>query len=277
MPNDFINVAEETGLIDEIGLWVLARPAARRCRGSSINMHPDFYLAVNVSMRQFKGGFGSGQLAAILDQTGFPPQHLQLEITESLLMDDDIRIKETLNDFRRMGVRLAVDDFGTGYSALSYLREFPVTTLKIDQSFVREMATNRSDRRLVEAIVLMAHGLGLVSLPKASKHPAQDTLLGVLGCDLVQGNYSTPIDAERIMEMVDQRAKLSQIRAASEFQVYWSPDSAPRRHRRGIYSTVRYRSDRAFVTAASAPSICSRPRRPIQPMRKLSATVSLPG
>ncbi len=194
MPNDFVHVAEETGLIDEIGLWVLERACSDALPWLGHSMPPDFYLAVNVSMRQFKGGFGSGQLAAILDRTGFPPQHLQLEITESLLMDEDIRIKEALKDFRRMGIRLAVDDFGTGYSALSYLREFPVTSLKIDQSFVREIATNRSDRRLVEAIVLMAHGLGLVVVAEGVETPEQDTLLGLLGCDFAQGNfYSSPL------------------------------------------------------------------------------------
>ena len=202
MPNDFVHVAEETGLIDEIGLWVLERACSHALPWIEDNLHPDFYLAVNVSMRQFKGGFGSGQLAAILDQTRFPPQRLQLEITESLLMDEDIRIKEALNDFRRMGIRLAVDDFGTGYSALSYLREFPVTTLKIDQSFVREIATNRSDRRLVEAIVLMAHGLGLTVVAEGVETSEQDTLLGVLGCDLVQGNfYSRPLANEELFDL----------------------------------------------------------------------------
>ncbi len=204
MPSDFVHVAEETGLIDEIGLWVLERACREALPWLQQNTHPDFYLAVNVSMRQFKGGFGSGQLAAILDQTGFPPQRLQLEITESLLMDEDIRIKEALTDFRRMGVRLAVDDFGTGYSALSYLREFPVTTLKIDRSFVREIATNKSDRRLVEAIVLMAHGLGLTVVAEGVETPEQDTLLGVLGCDLVQGNfYSQPLAAAALIALLD--------------------------------------------------------------------------
>jgi EAL domain-containing protein (putative c-di-GMP-specific phosphodiesterase class I) len=112
-----------------------------------------------------------------------------LEITETLLMDEDSRIRDVLADFRQMGVRLAVDDFGTGYSALSYLREFPVSTLKIDRSFIRDVNLSPSHRRLVEAIIAMARGLGLSTIAEGVETAEQGELLAELKCDMVQGYY----------------------------------------------------------------------------------------
>ena len=217
MPDEFVMVAEETGLIDEIGRWVLQQACQKALPWLERGVDDDFYLAVNISMRQFKSGFDAELLTGILDETGFPAQNLVLEITESLLMDNDARTKNTLNTIRRIGVRLAVDDFGTGYSALSYLREFPVNTLKIDRSFVHEIAIKNSDRRLVEAIVVMSHSLGLVVVAEGVETAEQDALLRELHCDLVQGNfYSRPIEAEDISELLSDGAtrQLLQAQAA---------------------------------------------------------------
>ena len=203
LPGEFITVAEETGLIDEIGLWVLRQACEQALPWLQQDVDDDFYLAVNISLRQFKGGFNARQLSGILEKTGFPAERLVLEITESLLMDNDARTRNTLNEFRQLGVGLAVDDFGTGYSALSYLREFPVNTLKIDRSFVREMASKSSDRRLVEAIVVMARGLGLLVVAEGVETIEQDALLRDLNCNLVQGNfYSRPMPAEDIATLL---------------------------------------------------------------------------
>ncbi len=208
LPADFIDVAEETGLIEDIGLWVLRRACRDAAGWLEYGRDRSFYLATNVSMRQFKGGFDRHQLCAVLDETDFPAENLVLEITESLLMDTDTRIKDVLNEFRRVGVRLAVDDFGTGYSALSYLREFPVNTLKIDRSFVHELASNESDRRLVEAIITMAHGLDLVTIAEGVETSAQDALLLDLSCDMVQGNYhARPMSAESIGDLLATESK----------------------------------------------------------------------
>ena len=206
MPGEFITVAEETGLIDEIGLWVLQQACAEAQPWLQYHLHEDFYLSVNISMRQFKGGFRKKHLASVFEETGFPSKHLVLEITESLLMDDDIRFRDTLNDFREMGVRLAVDDFGTGYSALSYLREFPVDTLKIDRSFIQDIVENSNDRRLVEAIVVMAHGLDLVVVAEGVETAEQDDLLRGLNCDMVQGYfYGKPVSAAEITDLLESR------------------------------------------------------------------------
>ena len=189
LPTEFIAVAEETGLIEDIGLWVLRRACSEALPWLNNEDSPDFYLAVNISMRQFKGGFDRRQLKRVLSETGFPANRLLLEITETVLMDEDTRTREELAEFRRMGVRLAVDDFGTGYSALSYLRAFPVSTLKIDRSFIRDLTLSPNHRRLVEAIIAMARGLGLSTVAEGVETAEQGSLLANLNCDMVQGYY----------------------------------------------------------------------------------------
>ena len=201
-PCDFIAVAEETGLIEEIGLWVLREACSTALPWLKNGLAPDFYLAVNISMRQFKGGFDRKQLTRILNETGFPADRLLLEITETLLMDEDTRTRDVLSEFRQMGVRLAVDDFGTGYSALSYLREFPVTTLKIDSSFIRDVNRSPNHRRLVEAIIAMARSLGLVTVAEGVETAEQGALLAELKCDMVQGHlYSPAVPAQEIEKL----------------------------------------------------------------------------
>ncbi len=209
LPKDFIDVAEETGLIEDIGLWVLRRACSDAVGWLGDRVPENFYLAINISMRQFKGGFDRGQLSLVLAETVFPARNLVLEITESLLMENDRRIRNVLAELRDMGVRLAVDDFGTGYSALSYLRDFPVNNLKIDRSFIHELASNGSDRRLVEAIITMAHGLDLVTTAEGVETAAQGNILGELHCDMVQGNYySEPVDASAVNELIRAGSRL---------------------------------------------------------------------
>jgi len=203
LPSDFIGVAEETGLIEEIGLWVLRRACIEARKWLKHNLDPEFYLAVNISMRQFKGGFDRARLQRVLHETGYPADHLLLEITETLLMDNDSRTREVLADIREMGVRLAVDDFGTGYSALSYLREFPVSTLKVDRSFIRDLNLSSNNRRLVEAIIAMAHGLDLVTIAEGVETEQQFELMAELRCDMVQGYFfSEAVSAGEITKLI---------------------------------------------------------------------------
>ena len=203
LPSEFIAVAEETGLIEELGLWVLRRACMEARAWLEQGVDPGFYLSVNISMRQFKGGFNRKLLEAILRETGFPADRLLLEITESLLMDNDTRTREVLSDLREMGVRLAVDDFGTGYSALNYLREFPVSTLKIDRSFIHDIDLGPSHCRLVEAIIALAHGLDLVTIAEGVETTLQNALLTKLNCDMVQGFlHWEPISADEISELI---------------------------------------------------------------------------
>ena len=187
--DEFIPIAEETGLIDDIGLWVLRQACKEVLSGKANVFAPDLYLSVNISMRQFKGGFDTRQVTGILEETGFPANRLMLEITESVLMDEDKRIKDVLTEFKHLGIRLALDDFGTGYSALSYLREFPVNTLKIDRSFIGEISENKNDQRLVAAIVKMAQSLGINTVAEGVESVEQESLLADLNCQMVQGFY----------------------------------------------------------------------------------------
>ena len=203
LPTDFIRVAEETGLIEEIGQWVMRRACSEVREWLKHDLHPEFYLAVNISMRQFKGGFDKAQLQRILYETGFPADKLLLEITETLLMDHDTRTSEVLAEFREMGVRLAVDDFGTGYSALSYLREFPVSTLKIDRSFIRDITQSKSHLGLVQAIIAMARGLHLKTIAEGVETAEQGELLAELNCDMVQGYfYSKAVSASEVEKLL---------------------------------------------------------------------------
>jgi diguanylate cyclase (GGDEF)-like protein len=189
LPTDFISVAEETGLIEEIGLWVMREACSEVKEWLKHDLDPDFYLAVNISMRQIKGGFDKPLLQRVLHESGFPAEKLMLEITETLLMDNDSRTSQVLAEFREMGVRLAVDDFGTGYSALSYLREFPVSTLKIDRSFIQDITDSQSHLGLVQAIIAMAHGLDLKTVAEGVETVEQSEILAELNCDMVQGYF----------------------------------------------------------------------------------------
>ena len=142
-----------------------------------------------------------------MEESGLAPGCLRLEITEKAIMSHADMVLEAMQRLRSIGVQIYIDDFGTGYSSLSYLQQFSCDSLKIDRSFVRDLATNHNDRRLVEAIVLMAHGLGLVVVAEGVESRAQDTLLGILNCDLVQGNYySEPITALDIIRLFNARS-----------------------------------------------------------------------
>lgn len=144
-------------------------------------------LAVNVSGRQLWGGFDGDFVRRVLDKTGFPADRLVFEITESLLIDEDRRVGSILRDFRDLGIGIALDDFGTGYSALGNLRHFPVTMLKIDRTFVGDIATNSSDAHLVEAVIALGHALQLTVVAEGVETPAQAQILRNLGCELAQG------------------------------------------------------------------------------------------
>ncbi len=187
-PGDFITVAEETGLIVPIGSWVLDQACrqVQRWHASAERSSP-LSVAINISGRQLGHPRLVEDLAAVLADTSIDPSLVELEITESVLMDDVEMSADTLGRLHALGVHLAVDDFGTGYSSLSYLRRFPVDILKVDQSFVDGLGEDSSDSAIVTAIITLAHTLGLRAVAEGVETPLQLAELRRLGCDRAQG------------------------------------------------------------------------------------------
>jgi EAL domain-containing protein (putative c-di-GMP-specific phosphodiesterase class I) len=195
MPDRFIPLAEETGLITPIGEWVLLE-ACRAAMGWKEATGKDIGISVNVSPRQFRDpGFTEAVMHA-LATSGLAPEQLELEITERLILDNSIETAEILRQLDKAGIRLSVDDFGTGYSALSYLKSYPFDTLKIDKSFVQDVMKEPEDASLVRAIINMAHSLGLRVIAEGVEEEAQTHFLKKEGCDFSQGYfYSRPLPA----------------------------------------------------------------------------------
>ncbi|MEA2519895.1 MAG: hypothetical protein QOF49_1975 [Chloroflexota bacterium] len=200
MPNDWIDLAEETGEIVVIGRWVL-REACRQTRDWQIRLgRPDLRISVNLSARQFREHDIVATVSAVLEETGLPPTTLMLEITESGLMRRTQSTIARLDALRALGVHLALDDFGTGYSSLSYLERFPIDTLKIDQSFV---STDRVISPIARAIVDLGRTLELEVIAEGIEHPDQARWLASLGCRYGQGYlFARPMSATAVESLL---------------------------------------------------------------------------
>jgi diguanylate cyclase (GGDEF)-like protein/PAS domain S-box-containing protein len=201
-PDRFINLAEETGLIVPIGAWVL-RTACRQSRAWQHAGLGPVRIAVNLSARQFAEPSLVREIARVLEETGLSAACLEVEITESLVMGDVESAIRTMRELKQMGVQLSIDDFGTGYSSLSYLRRFPVDVLKIDRSFVRDIAFDEDDAALVAAIIELARGLRMRVIAEGVETEAQLDYLRRRGCDEVQGHVYAQAapgpDVERLL------------------------------------------------------------------------------
>jgi diguanylate cyclase (GGDEF)-like protein/PAS domain S-box-containing protein len=194
-PTQFIPLAEETGLILPLGEWVL-RTACAQNRAWQLAGLPPIRVAVNLSAQQFKQPRLMDMIKQILRDTGLKPSALELEITETTVMNNVEVTKTILNELHEMGVSIALDDFGTGYSSLSYLKAFPFHTLKIDRSFVCDVTTDPNDKAIVAAIVAMAKVLNLKLVAEGVENQTQENLLRSLGCEEVQGYlFSRPVTA----------------------------------------------------------------------------------
>ena len=200
-PDEFIHIAEETGLINDIGDWVF-QEAAQQSRRMRMNGHPSFQISVNKSPVQFHYDRDSfGAWLAYLQQLGLPGSSVAVEITEGLLLDSDVT--DRLLAMRDSGVQVALDDFGTGYSALSYLKKYDIDYLKIDRAFVRDMTDDPDDQVLCEAIIVMAHKLGLKVVAEGVETMRQHDLLLAMGCDYAQGFlFSRPLPAEELEQLL---------------------------------------------------------------------------
>jgi len=201
-PGDFVPAAEESELIVNLGDWTL-REVMQRGRTWQAGGSLPVILAVNLSMRQFEQSGLVERLRKLFDETGLPPERLGIEITESTVMQDTHRALDTLHQLHNMGIWLYIDDFGTGYSSLARLRELPIHTVKIDQRFVADILDAPREARIIDAIIAMAHNLGIRVVAEGVEHPAQLEYLLARDCDGVQGNLlSAPVPADQIPELL---------------------------------------------------------------------------
>lgn len=205
-PLEFIPITEETGLIVELGAWIL-REACRQAREWQEALHmPDLKVSVNLSSRQIQ----APDVVTVVDQalrdTGLRPETLQLEITESMLVNDDPATMDTIVALRNLGVHLAVDDFGTGYSALNYLKRFPIQSLKIDRSFITGISGGGADAAIVQAVITFAKALNLRVVAEGVEGREQVEALLALGCDQAQGFlFSRPLPASAMLELLTRK------------------------------------------------------------------------
>jgi len=190
-PSQFLKVAENTGLIIPIGKWVL-RTACRQLGVWQRGGYPELCVAVNLSAMQFYQKDLLMQIGTILDETGIAPWHLDLELTEAAVMGDIAAAATTLRLLHKAGMRISIDDFGTGYSSLNHLKRFPIRSVKIDRSFIRDITTDEDDAGIIKAIITMAHGMGLRVVAEGVETAAQFAFLDNLHCDEFQGFLFSP-------------------------------------------------------------------------------------
>jgi diguanylate cyclase (GGDEF)-like protein/PAS domain S-box-containing protein len=206
-PNKFISILEETGLILEVGEWVIAR-ACRQWRLWREQGLPPLRIAVNLSPRQFQQRNLAERIRTLIDQPDFLPEYLELEITESMVMQHVDRAIATLEELRGLGVRLAIDDFGTGYSSLAVLKRFPVDCLKVDRSFVRDIPEDADDMIITRSVIALAHSMELSVVAEGVETEAQRAFLLESGCDEMQGFlFSKPLPAAELADLVGTGAR----------------------------------------------------------------------
>lgn len=198
-PLDFIGMAEENGLIIDIGNWVLEQACNQAVCWHKAG-YKDLSIAVNISGRQFRQSNLRSSVNEILKKTGLAPKFLELELTESLLVDDMEHAVETMYQLKDMGIKLVIDDFGTGYSSLSYLKQFPVDKLKIDRSFICELVNKENDAAIARAIINLGHSLNLEVLAEGVETELQRDFVVNHGCDYAQGYYFKPPNTAEILE-----------------------------------------------------------------------------
>ncbi len=219
LPEDFLDVAEQSGLIVPIGAWVLNQACRDVAGWQAGHAETPLTVGVNLSMRQLERGDFAQTLAAALSDTGLDPAALHLEITESLFLEATKSTRADLAAISAQGVGLGIDDFGTGYSSLLYLKRFPVSFLKVDRTFVAGLGTNTEDTAIVEAVVRLGQALGLDTIAEGVETSEQYDQLHELGCDHVQGSYvSVPVPAAEVIGLLTAASRVRRRHAAGRRQ-----------------------------------------------------------
>ncbi|WP_228518629.1 bifunctional diguanylate cyclase/phosphodiesterase [Methylophilus sp. 13] len=205
MPDRFIKIAEDSGLIRGIGHWVLREACTQNKKWQDSGL-PEIPIAINVSVVELHHAHFTQEVTKVLLQTGLQPYHLELEVTESVAIQTEVTVINDLNKLKEMGVRLSVDDFGTGYSSLSYLKLLPVNTIKIDKSFIRDIQVDANDAAIVTAIIKMSQSLGLTVIAEGVETQAQLEFLQSHDCDEMQGYlFSRPLPADEFAALLAQQ------------------------------------------------------------------------
>jgi EAL domain-containing protein (putative c-di-GMP-specific phosphodiesterase class I) len=211
-PSEFIELAEITGLIIPIGDWVLRTACEeakqwRRATGGPLS------VSVNLSARQFQQANLAEDIHKVLEETGLDPRLLDLEITEGSAMKNPENTIRTLQALKRLGVSVAIDDFGIGYSSLNYLKRFPIDIIKLDQSFVHDMAFDSGDRAIAIAVIALAHSFGLTVIAEGVENEEQLAILREQGCNHMQGFFfSPPLPADAFRNAVDSGVATASLR-----------------------------------------------------------------
>ncbi|WP_428624045.1 PAS-domain containing protein [Sedimenticola sp.] len=207
-PMQFIPLAEDTGLIVPLGQWVLRSACQTLARWRENDSMQDLSISVNLSARQLKDEKFIDQVDEILSKTGLPPRLLELEITETIAMENPVATVETLLELKALGVELSIDDFGTGYSSLAYLKLLPIDRLKLDRAFVMDIETDPNDAAICTATIGLAHNLGLQVTAEGVESKAQSDYLSALDCDFMQGYYfSPPLTKEEVVTFTKTHQK----------------------------------------------------------------------
>jgi EAL domain-containing protein (putative c-di-GMP-specific phosphodiesterase class I) len=208
-PDKFIPLAEETGLIVPIGEWVLKTACAQNKAWQDAGL-PPLRVAVNLSVRQFQQPLLLNIVSQTLQETGLSPQFLDLEITETIAMQNVELTKAILSELHQMGVYLSIDDFGTGYCSLGYLKQFPLHTLKIDKSFVRDLATEPQNAGIINAIMMLGRGFNLRVIAEGVETEAEKDCLRSFQCEEMQGYLSSPpLPAEEATKLLQNSYSMS--------------------------------------------------------------------
>jgi len=206
-PSVFIPIAEKNGLIDHIGTFVVEE-SIRQYRTWSEYYNMQFKMSINISALQYKKDDFVDSIMAVIDKYGVDPSDIELEITESILIDDFDSVTTKLTRLRNLGVGISLDDFGTGYSSLSYLKKFPIDTLKVDKSFIDTVLDDASTRIITESILNMSHAMGFETVAEGVENERQFSYLVNAGCDVIQGFYlGKPLPSEKVDELLSYMKK----------------------------------------------------------------------